>query len=93
MLERAKEIIYKIPYEEVVDFYECLVGETCGSVRKGDYRNHIYAKLHRNHRWYRINKKVNKDSLMTCYVIRCWLHEMSIKYKLETDVTIPRVYF
>jgi len=91
MLEKAKEILYNIPYSEVEDFYISLVGETCGNGMCEDCRNHIYAKLRRAHRWYKYKTKVNKDKIIICYIIRLWLNVMSEKYNIGVKIKIPKI--
>lgn len=90
MLEKAKKILYSIPYHEVEEFYTLLIGETLNNKNEG-CRYHIYSKLKHCHRWYRLNHKKNINNAITLYIIRTWLMEMNNKYNLNTTIKIPNI--
>lgn len=80
MLDKARKIIFTIPEQEVIDFYNDIVGE---SKKSGCYREHIYAKLYRCCRYHRINKTVNHITTTNAYRIFSWLDCMSKQYGIE----------
>jgi len=80
MLDKAKKVIYTIPEHEVIDFYNDIVGK---SKKASNYREHIYAKLHRCCRYHRINGQVNISTTTNAFRIFSWIDCMSKRYKIE----------
>lgn len=84
MLEKAKNIIYSIPIQEVIDYY-CYFTEDCScNAEDYDYRNHLYAKLRQTIRFHRYKGKINMENTFRAYNMYAWLDAVEKKYiKLE----------